>query len=409
VTYRSVLANREFAALVVAQGMSTLGDQLARIAIAFLVYERTGSTLGASATYAVSFFPYVIGGPLLSAISDRRPRVGVMVTCDLLRAPAVLTLCVADVPLWTYFVILGLLGLLSPPFDSARSALQPEILQGDAYVTGSGLMNLVLQSGQVLGFLAGGALVALISARGAIALDAASFIISAGFVLGCVAPRPAAQAPQTRQSLLADTREGFRYVRGSAPMRRYLLFSVLTAAAVVAPEGLAVPTSEELGHGSVASGFLTASLPAGVVLGGILILRLLPDRRLQVLPIVSLLCPLPLLLSPVVQDVWSVFFLWFLAGMGACVSVVAAAAYVQASPPELRSRTYGVAVATLQAGQGLALLLSGSLAEALGPRGGVATLAGMTVLALVTIPGLSAPGSGFLKKKDLSAEAPQDD
>ncbi|MDX6217399.1 MAG: hypothetical protein QOG99_2983, partial [Frankiales bacterium] len=301
-TYRAVLANREFAALLIGQGLSTIGDQLARIAIAILVFERTGSALAASATYAVSFLTYLLGGPVLSAVSDRYPRAGVMVMCDVLRAPAILLLCASDVPLWAYFVVLVLVGLLSPPFDSARSGLQPDLLPGDQYVVGNGLMNLVLQFGQVLGFLAGGALVGLVSTRGALAIDAASFLISAGFVLACVVPRRAAQDRADRGRLLTDTRKGVSLVRSSPALRRYLLYSVLTSAAVITPEGLAVPVSRALHSDNVMAGFLTAAIPAGTVIGGLVVLRLAPERRLVLLPHLSLLCTVPLLFTPLVNQ-----------------------------------------------------------------------------------------------------------
>ncbi|MCU1624570.1 MAG: transporter [Frankiales bacterium] len=389
-TYRAVLANREFAALLVGQGLSTIGDQLARIAIAILVFERTGSALAASATYAVSFLTYLLGGPVLSAVSDRYPRAGVMVMCDVLRAPAILVLCAPDVPLWAYFVVLVVVGLMSPPFDSARSGLQPDLLPGDQYVVGNGLMNLVLQFGQVLGFLAGGALVGLVSARGALAIDAASFLISAGFVLACVVPRRAAQDRADRGRLLTDTRKGVSLVRSSPALRRYLFFSVLTSAAVITPEGLAVPVSRALHSDNVMAGFLTAAIPAGTVIGGLVVLRLSPERRLVLLPHLSLLCTVPLLVTPLINQAAMLVALWCLAGLGNCVTLIAAAAYMQACPPEFRSRAYGVAVTLLQATQGVALLVSGWLAGPVGTRGAVALVAAVVVLGLAGLPVLRA-------------------
>jgi MFS family permease len=388
VTYRAVLANREFAALLVGQGLSTVGDQLARIAIAILVFERTGSALAASATYAVTFLTYLLGGPVLSVFSDRYPRAGVMVLCDVIRAPAILTLCASDVPLWTYFLVLILVGLLSPPFDSARSGLQPDLLPGDQYVVGNGLMNLVLQFGQVLGFLVGGALVGFLSARGALAIDAASFLVSAGFVLACVAPRRAAQEKAQRGRLLTDTLNGVTLVRSSALLRRYLLFSVLTSAAVITPEGMAVPISRSLHGGNLAAGVLTAAIPAGTVIGGLAILRVAPARRLELLPRLSLLCTVPLLVTPLISGIPLLTAIWVLAGLGNCVTLVAAAAYMQACPPDFRSRAYGVAVTLLQATQGAVLLLVGWLAAPVGPRASIAVLAGVALVALVALPSL---------------------
>ena len=53
-SYRQALSNREFAALFVARMLSDWGDQLARVAIATLVLNRSGSALLAAATFAIS-------------------------------------------------------------------------------------------------------------------------------------------------------------------------------------------------------------------------------------------------------------------------------------------------------------------------------------------------------------------
>jgi hypothetical protein len=381
VTYRSVLGNREFAGLLAAQVLSTTGDQLARIAIALLVYSRTGSAFAASATYAVSYLTYLLGGPVLSAVSDRNPRLTVMVVCDLLRAPLVLLLCVDQVPLWAVFVLLGGIGVLAPPFDSARSAVQPDILVGDSYVVGSAIMNVGIQAAQVLGFMAGGAIVAATSVRGALGLDAASFLVSAGLVLAALKHRAAAQA--SRASLLSDAADGFRLVGRTPELRRLLAFAILSSAAIIAPEGLAVPIASELGKGALAAGILTGSIPAGFLLGSVLVLRLPMARRLELLPRLAVLGALPLLLSPLVDDVRLLAALWFVAGIGGTVNLVAAAAYVQACPRDFRSRAYGVAITSLNAVQGVVLLAAGALADPFAPRTALALVAALTLLVIL--------------------------
>jgi MFS family permease len=380
VTYRSVLRNREFSALLLSQTLSTAGDQLARIAVAVLVFDRTGSAFAASATYAVSYLTYLLGGPVLSAISDRNPRITVMITCDLLRAPLILALCLNDLPLWSFFAVLGIVGALAPPFDSARSALQPDLLAGERYVVGNALMNLVIQGGQVLGFLAGGALVSFVSVRGALALDAATFLVSAGVVMGCVRYRPAAQDATERSSLLRDTASGFRLVAGHQDLKRLLGFALLGSAAIIAPEGLAIPVSKSLGGGALEAGILTAAVPAGYLIGSTVVLRFRSDRRTDLLPVLVLVACVPLLLTPLVHSLAVVAALWFIAGAGGCINLVASSAYMQICPREFRARAYGVAITSLNAVQGLVLLGAGVVAGHLSAAESVAALAGGMLL-----------------------------
>jgi MFS family permease len=390
VTYRSVLANREFAALLASQALSTAGNQLARVAIAVLVFASTDSGFLASATYAVSYLAYLLGGPFLSVLADRYPRLTVMVVCDLLRAPIVMLICLDGIPLWALFACLLAIGLLAPPFDSARSALQPEILSGEAYITGNALTNIVLQLGEVAGFILGGALVATVSVRGALAFDAATFVISAGMLLAWLRQRPAAQPQEARASILVDAKNGLAFVRGSAPLRRYLAFSVIGSAALITPEGLAVPIAHDLHGGSLEAGLLTATVSAGFVVAGVVVARVPFERRVRLLFPLALLAIVPLLLTPLATNAVEVGGLWVVAGFGACLNLIASAAYVQSCPSEYRSRAYGVAMTLLYSTQGLALVAAGTLADWYSAPWAVAVVAAIMLVALLAAPGLRA-------------------
>ncbi len=74
VGFRSVFAEREFRWLWAAGVQSLLGDQLARVALSVLVFERTASSLLTAAVYALTFLPAFLGGVLLGGVADRYPR-----------------------------------------------------------------------------------------------------------------------------------------------------------------------------------------------------------------------------------------------------------------------------------------------------------------------------------------------
>lgn len=387
-TYRSVLANREFLAILLSQGLSIAGDQVLRIAVAVLVYRETSSALAASATFAVSYLTYLMAGPLLSAVSDRYSRLAVMVISDLGRAATVLVLALSSPPTWGIFALLVVLSTFAPAFDSARSATLPDILPGDAYPRGSALGNLVFQGAQVGGFAVGGALLASVSVRQALVLDAATFLVSAGAITAFVLTR----RPEERSSgtsLLQETAEGARLVWRDGVLRRYLGFAVLGAVAVSAPESLAVPIAYELGGGTTAAGVLSAALPAGFVGASFFVLRLPEERRSALLPGLVALSAIPLLLTPAVTNPAAVACLWVVSGMGASLQLVASAGYVAAAPAHARGRAYGIASTMLMASQGVAQLVAGSLSKVVGGhRGGswgVALLAAACLVSLVPL------------------------
>ena len=79
----AALRGREFRALWLAEALSVFGDQVARVALALLVYARTDSAALTALTYALTFVPTILGGCLLSGLADCYPRRTVIVVTDL--------------------------------------------------------------------------------------------------------------------------------------------------------------------------------------------------------------------------------------------------------------------------------------------------------------------------------------
>jgi MFS family permease len=402
VTYRQVMAVPEFRALFLAELLSVAGDQIARIAVALLVYQRTHSALLASATYACSYLTWLLGGPFLSALADRHRRRRVMLVCDAGRAALISVLLLPHVPVGVVFGVLLGVAVMSPPFEGARSALLPEILGERAYTTGNALQNSVFTIGQVAGFAAGGALVAALGVRGALLLDALSFLASGLVVLGLVHERALPHETEQKESVWQQTAAGARLVVGEPALRWLLVLGTLGMVVVIPTEGLAVPTAARLGGGPVAAGILSAAAPAGYVVGAFLLTRLREEQRLRILHPLLLVTTLALLLTPVMGSVGAVTAVWTVAGAGSAFQVVANSQFVLATPPMFRARAFGVAATVIMGSQGLALLAAGALADAIDPRQVVALIALAAIVALPAVRGLSPKRARKTQGKHLS-------
>src|SRR5436190_2713287 len=176
VTVGDVLADREFRAMYAAQALSVVGDQLARIAVALLVFSRSHSALLTAVSFGVSYLPWIVGGPLLSGYADRLPRRSVMIVSDVVRAVLVLGIIVPGMPTAGLLVLVTLVALMEPPFGAARAALLPDVVgEGESYAVASALSNTTNNFGVVAGFAVGGALVAAIGADTAIVIDSLTF------------------------------------------------------------------------------------------------------------------------------------------------------------------------------------------------------------------------------------------
>ena len=119
---------------------------------------------------------------------------------------------------------------------------------------------------------------------------------------------------------------------GSPVLRILVLFGWLAGFAVV-PEGLAMPYARSLGGGAATCGLLMAALPAGTVVGGFVLGRLMrPSDRMRPMGWLAMLSCAPLLFALVRPPLPVVLLLWALAGAGAAYQLAAATAFVRALP-----------------------------------------------------------------------------
>jgi MFS family permease len=389
-TYRSLFADGQFRALFIAQAISLTGDQLARVAIASLVYKRTGSAFITALIYAVTYVPWLIGGPLLGGLADRFPRRTVMVVCQLTSAVLVVLMAVPGMPLIALAALLFVVILAESPFLSARASMLVDILPDDRYVLSSALNQLIIQGAQVIGFAAGGALVLVVGSQDALLIDAGSFLISAVLVrFGVQAHKAVATVVQLGNSW-ERMKTGAKVVFGDPRLRGLVLLGWLAAFWVV-PEGLAAPYAR---GDSSSIGLLLAAQPVGSVVGGLVLSRMVrPTTRLELMGWLAVVSCLPLLFFVTNPPLPVAVALLVISGIGTTYNLPANAAFMQALPAERRGQAFGLVSAGLVAGQGISITVAGACAELISP-GVVICVAG--ALGVASALALSGAGRRFL-------------
>ena len=387
--------------------LSTIGDELARVALTVLVFQRTESTLLSAVTFAISYLPWVLGGPVLAALADRLPRHRVLIASDVARAVLVAVMAVPGTPLPVLLGLLLLVSVCSPPFEAARSAVMAEVLEGDRYAVATSLTGVTSQVSQLIGFVLGGALLVQFSASAALLVNAATFAVSAVWLTVGLRRRPApAREDGEVRSIWRDTASGLRFVVSVPRLRAIVGLLWVAALFVNAPEGIATPLAVQLRDSTAATGLLLAAGPAGTALGGLVVGRFCPPhvRERLLAPLVALSLGgvllaglVPLVLDPGTPAFVAVLVLFFLAGVGGACSIPLNVAFVQAVPDAYRGRAFGVAVAGLSGVQGLGVVLAGLGAE-VWPPSTVVALCGAAGLVAVVLPLLSLrrtrPGPG---------------
>lgn len=291
----AVLRQREFRLLFWGQAVSVLGDRMVAVALAFAVLEVGGSASAVGLVLASGALPLVgcllIGG----VVADRTSRRAVMVAADLVRVAsqgtmaALLVMGVAEV--WTLALLAGMTGAATGFFTPASTGLLPAIVPSERLQQANGLRGTAMSTGEILGPVAAGVLVAAAGPGWAIAADAGTFAVSAGFLLRLRLPARAERQPA---SFVAELRDGWLAFRS----RTWVWAVVASLAAGNMLWGAwsalgPVVADRELG-GAAAWGAVLAAIGVGLLVGSLLATGARPRRPLVVVAIGGAVFFLPL-------------------------------------------------------------------------------------------------------------------
>jgi MFS family permease len=209
---------RDFRFLYAAHTLSLLGDWFNTIAILTLLTRMTGSTAQSIGWVLIlKLLPNFLMGPIAGVVVDRLGRKGIMVTTDLLRCAAVLSiLLVTIVPSpWILYLATVIQIGLSAFFEPARSATIPNLVPRDCLATANALGAVTWSAMFTLGAAVGGLFTEYLGWQAAIVFDAGTYLASAALIRRIHLPRrvrrsgPLSAAQMTG---IPDFVEGMRYL-----------------------------------------------------------------------------------------------------------------------------------------------------------------------------------------------------
>lgn len=387
----AVLRVPKYLPIFLVSALSLWGDNIARITIAAIVFQRTRSPLATATTLAVSLLPTVFGRSLLGPIVDRFPYKWVLVWANLLRAVCVaglIVLVMAEAGLVTIFAGLFVLEAIGGAASASNMVLMTDLFADRrVYARAIGLNALSEQTNQAVGLAVGGALVTWLGPRVGLVIDLASFVIAAVTILVVVDLRPVSgERGKGVVGFFRDLRSAMGDMTGHPVLARFILLSVIACIGISAPEALAIPIAGDTWW----SGLLMASPVAGAVLGILLITR--RDVRWQnnsLIPL-AILMPVPLIATQFHPPLALLAVLWFVSGVLQAFMVPLQATFTLVTPEALRGRIFSLAGAVSVGAAGLSYLGAGWVAQHTGPWTAVTVCAGLC-LALVALLGLRWP------------------
>jgi MFS family permease len=383
-TYRELFAVPQFRPLFAVACGQTAAGTLQGLALSTLVYAATRSPLLSALSMFGSSFAQVIGAATLLSAADRVPPRAALTAIGAVTTISALLLALPGVPVYGLLLVTLIAGLASSAAGGVQWGLLSEILPDSAYLFGRSVFNMSVGVMQIAGFAAGGALVDLVSPRGALLAAAALYLAST------VTIRLSIKTRKPRSAGRASVRETLRVNARlwSLPARRYIyLASWVPNGLIVGCEALYIPYAPR------AAGALFVAAALGMLVGDTVIGRFVPPiRRRGLLTPLRLLLPAPYLLfflrPPLALAVVAVC----VASFGYAASLLLQDRLIAVTPDNIRGQALGLNSSGMMTMQAVAATITGSLAQWLTPATTmtVAALASVAVTLALT-PGLKRP------------------
>ena len=319
---RAVLRLRNFRLLLAAQGVSVLGDRMVAVALAFAVLEIGGSATEVGLVLAAGTVPLVASVLVGGVVADRLSRRTVMVTADLLRLAsqgAMAALLVAGVAeVWMLAALAAVTGVGTGFFNPASTGLLPELVPPAQLQHANAMRSSAVSAGEIAGPVIAGVLVAAFGAGTAIAVDAATFAVSALCLTRLQLPAAAARIART---FLEDLRDGWDAFRSRRWVWTFTVYFALVNMMWAAWSALGpVVADRELG-GPEAWGVVLGATGVGALAGSVLATKVDPSRPLLLVALMEGLFALPLAFLAAGADVGVLAIGAFLSGVGMMVGM----------------------------------------------------------------------------------------
>ncbi|QBM75941.1 MFS transporter [Sphingomonas sp. AAP5] len=229
----SVLANRTYRHLFLAQIIALIGTGLATVALGLLAYDIAGGSAGAvlGTALAIKMVAYIGVAPIAGAFANRVPRRALLVSMDVTRAAVAICLPFVN-QVWEVYVLIFVLQSASAAFTPTFQATIPDVLPEERdYTRALSLSRLAYDMESLTSPILAAGLLTVMSYHWLFSGTAIGFVASALLVVSTVLPKPA--PVEDRGGIYEKTTRGIRiYLK--TPRLRGLLALTLSAAAASA-------------------------------------------------------------------------------------------------------------------------------------------------------------------------------
>ena len=277
----SILADRTYRHLFLAQIVALLGTGLATVALGLLAYDLAGdgAAMVLGTAFTIKMVAYVGVAPVAGAFADRVNRRALLVALDLVRAGCALALpFVTEV--WQVYALIFLLQSASAAFTPTFQATIPDVLpEEERYTRALSLSRLAYDLENIVSPTLAALLLAVLSYNSLFLGTVVGFIGSALLVVSVMLPSPKPSEPRGGYD---RTTRGIRIYLATPRLRGLLALNMAVAAAgAMVLVNSVVLVRGMLGLSDAALAWTMFAFGAGSMAAALILPRLLdrlPDR-----------------------------------------------------------------------------------------------------------------------------------
>lgn len=293
------IGDPNFAKYLSGFALSAFGDSVALLALTFAVLEINGSAADLGVVLLAGRVPMIALVLFGGVIGDRLSRRKVMIGADLVRiftqGTLALLLLTHRAQLWHILMLQGIAGAASAFFGPATAGLIRDVVVQAQLQKANGILSLVRNFSSMTALGISGALVALVGAGYALAIDAASFAASAWLLYSMTLKRDSRMS--SRLSLFGELKEGYAYLRQNVWIMVVVIHSGLINALVIAPMMVLGPLVAKAHLAGAASwAAIGIATTIGGLIGATVGIRVRP-RHLLATGIVQVLAAAPMIIA----------------------------------------------------------------------------------------------------------------
>lgn len=400
-TPKTILRDRAFRTLWLAQFVSIFGDFLALFGVISLItFKLHGTAVQVTAVTIAYVLPLAVISPVAGVFVDHWNVKRVMIASDLVRGGLILLLLfVTDVA--QICAIFAILSAVSSFFIPAQSVTVRTIVPKEGLLAANTLMTQAFYFVRLFSPFAAGALIAWLGDKVCFYLDTGSFFFSAAMISSLAIVRQRPETEKTVASLTQDFMEGNKFIFTHAGLTFVFVAMGLAMFVLSAFSPLiSIYIRDSLSAGPFMFGFISSMVGIGLIIGAQVLNRLhTPASRTNIVLGGLLALGVGAGLLGAFHNVTMASLSTFT--MGFAISFVLVPAQTmsqQETPPALMGRVSSTFMSLISVAQVLGLLLSGYLAQRLGIRALFLACAGLLAL-------MSLGGYVFMRQRGQSPPA----